>query len=281
MKINKYNNLLAYSLKNEYVDVYIIPDLGGKIAKIEYNDGFNPVFTKEYDDYTLPNEPDFAKYDTSGIDDCLPTIDLCEYNGNVLPDHGEIWFNKMTVIEEDDKHIKLSYDLKSIPITFIKEISIDKNEINISYTVRASEDTHYLWAFHGLMSLDGCMYIHEPDNTGIVQVDGDTMPLDYCNIKDYKENKTYKFYYKDKLKEGKITLEYAHHNLHYQFDHNSTPYLGVWITTGGFKGEKNIAIEPCNGYYDSLVKAIENNKVVKIAKDETHSWYVKLLIERK
>lgn len=272
---------MAYSLKNEYVDVYIIPDLGGKIAKIQYKDGFEPVFNKEYEDYKIPVSTNFAEYDTSGIDDCIPTIDKCDYNKTVLPDHGELWFNKMDVVEYDDTKIKLLYEFDTVPLVFIKEIKIENNEVIILYNVTAKDDTDYLWAFHGLMTLDGCMYIHEPKNDGIIQVDGAKMPEDHCDIKKYDDNKTYKFYYRNKLDDGKFTLEYAHHNLHYYFDADNSPYVGVWITTGGFKGERNIAIEPCNGYYDSLTKAIENKRYVNIKKNENHSWYIRLVIERK
>lgn len=50
--------------------------------------------------------------------------------------------------------------------------------------------------------------------------------------------------------------------------------MGVWLTTGGFKNEKNVAIEPCNGYYDSLEKAYENGKVDYVEGSSENKWNI-------
>ncbi len=274
-------NMLTYSLKNGYVEVYIIPELGGKISSIKYNDGFDPVFSKR-SDYIKPNDFIFSNYDTSGIDDCIPTIDECQFNGSILPDHGEVWAKKMDVIDVDYSSITLKLDLTSLNITFIKKISLIDNTVRIDYRVNSQETLPYLWAFHGLMKLEGCKKIIEPHkNMSIIQVDGFDMPIDYTNINGYTDNKTYKYYYTSKIEDGTFGLEYENHILKYKFDSNTIPYVGVWITTGGFKSEKNIAIEPTNGFYDSLIKAIENDKYTTVEANGSNKWYIEISIERK
>ena len=44
--------------------------------------------------------------------------------------------------------------------------------------------------------------------------------------------------------------------LHY--DVKKLPYLGVWITAGGFEGDYNCALEPSNGFYDGIGRAEKN-----------------------
>lgn len=39
------------------------------------------------------------------------------------------------------------------------------------------------------------------------------------------------------------------------YDTQKLPYLGCWITAGGYRGEKNCALEPSTGYYDSVETA--------------------------
>lgn len=47
--------------------------------------------------------------------------------------------------------------------------------------------------------------------------------------------------------------------LHY--DIRKLPYLGVWVTAGGFGGDHNCALEPSNGFYDGIGKAGENGRL--------------------
>lgn len=281
MEEKNFDNLSLHFLKNDVINVCLIPKLGGKIISFNYKREFDPIFSKEK--YDKPYDYNFAKYDTSGIDDCLPTIDECTIKGNnnILPDHGEVWANEMEVVSKDEKSIELRYKLKSVPLIFNKKIILENNSLMIRYRIEAVDKTPYLWAFHGLMKLEGCKKLYEPDNDGIIQVDGAELPKDYRNLSDYTENKTYKFYYKSIINHGEFMLEYDSHILKYNYDNKMLPYVGIWITSGGFKGEKNLAIEPCNGFYDSLSNAIENNKFTVIDKNQVHEWYVKLSIERK
>ena len=65
-----------------------------------------------------------------------------------------------------------------------------------------------------------------------------------------------------------------------KFDLDTVPYLGVWITTGGYKNEINLAIEPSTSYYDSLDKAIENGTAVMLKANEEFAWDIKLNLEK-
>lgn len=41
----------------------------------------------------------------------------------------------------------------------------------------------------------------------------------------------------------------------FHYDETQLPYLGFWCTAGWFRGDVNCALEPSNGYYDSVATA--------------------------
>ncbi len=64
-----------------------------------------------------------------------------------------------------------------------------------------------------------------------------------------------------------------------QYDPLVHPYLGVWITKGGFKGEYNCALEPSNGFYDSLALAYENKKIPLLKARGEDQWTIFIQIK--
>ncbi len=52
------------------------------------------------------------------------------------------------------------------------------------------------------------------------------------------------------------------------WDKDKLPYLGFWITDGGFRGDYNCALEPSTGYYDSIDIATKNGKVSYLLPNE-------------
>lgn len=60
------------------------------------------------------------------------------------------------------------------------------------------------------------------------------------------------------------------------YDETKLPYLGCFITAGGFQGDYNCALEPANGYYDSIETAIKNGKCYYLRKRETLTFSIDL-----
>lgn len=46
-----------------------------------------------------------------------------------------------------------------------------------------------------------------------------------------------------------------------KYDANKLPYLGVWITAGGYRGDYNCALEPATGFYDDVPRTIKNGTI--------------------
>ena len=149
----------AYVLENEYLIVKILKDFGGKIASIYHKElDYEVLFQPTKNSYDIPKLGDaFSKYDTSGIDEMLPTIDECYYPNSYkkLNDHGDIWAQKWRYEEDGDALIsKVRCD--SIKLDLERKIQLDQEEIKIDYKLYnpTEQELHYLWAFHGLMNFD-------------------------------------------------------------------------------------------------------------------------------
>ena len=79
-----------------------------------------------------------------------------------------------------------------------------------------------------------------------------------------------KYYVDQKVKTGFCGYRYPSQGLRctFRYDPEKLPYLGLWITAGGFRGDYNCALEPANGYYDSIPKAAESGSLCFLKKEE-------------
>jgi hypothetical protein len=57
-----------------------------------------------------------------------------------------------------------------------------------------------------------------------------------------------------------------------EWEAGALPYCGVWIDEGVLNQVSAVAIEPCSGYYDSLVAAWQNGRVAEVGPGETRTW---------
>ena len=59
------------------------------------------------------------------------------------------------------------------------------------------------------------------------------------------------------------------------------PFLGVWFDHSAFAREPVIALEPTNGYFDSLKDASDNGLVAELVPGEPLSWWIDVSVSRK
>ncbi len=53
-------------------------------------------------------------------------------------------------------------------------------------------------------------------------------------------------------------------SLTYHYPVDKIPYLGIWKTQDSYRGDYNLALEPCTGVYDGLYVAHAIRKVASI-----------------
>lgn len=311
MKITNeiYKGMEAYALENDNIKVTILKSFGGKVASIYYKkQSFEVLFQPTKNKYSVPAYDDnFEDYDTSGWDEAYPTIDKCKYpydtelKGLEMPDHGELWSIPWEYAVEGDT-LKATVTSPKFKYIFTRTITLKDNSIRAEYEVKnlGNDVFHGIWAFHCLLAcdehtrlklknVDEVMNVHDSALLGKVgkvhtypvtkTLSGGSYNLDKINP--VSVNKTEKFYVNGELKKGEagITLNKGKLLLTLNFPEEKIPYLGVWIDEGGFKGEYNCALEPTNGFYDSVELAKKYNKLEGIMPNENKVWFLDITLK--
>jgi galactose mutarotase-like enzyme len=90
-----------------------------------------------------------------------------------------------------------------------------------------------------------------------------------------------KYYCDEPVSKGHCGIYYPSNNVSYILDYDAQklPYLGVWITAGGLQGEYNCALEPSNGYYDSIGRAYENKKLPILRQGESFNFELRITLK--
>ncbi len=91
-------------------------------------------------------------------------------------------------------------------------------------------------------------------------------------------NKYEKYYVYNTISEGKCGIYYPHKNVTYllHFDKEKLPYIGFWVTEGGFRGDYNCAIEPSNGFFDSIDRARLEGKLYELKAGESLNFTISI-----
>lgn len=284
-------NLEGIQLENEYISVVILPSLGGKIASIFYKRKGVELTAQNGKDYYKTPEwgDDFSKYDVSGLDDAFPNIveAVIERNGQTYfyPDHGEIWSSSFSY-EKKDNGVLLEYQSEKFGYTYEKKVCLINNSILLEYNIRneSSQPFPCIWTFHGLMRYEENMeFIYSDDVKRFENVfDSEELgatgrryerkntKYDFERVPSKKTNTMIKFYVDGRLNRGFCGFRYPTFGVEcrYHYDAEKFPYLGVWITAGGFRGDYNCAMEPANGYYDDIRIAESNNTLYYLKKED-------------
>jgi hypothetical protein len=65
------------------------------------------------------------------------------------------------------------------------------------------------------------------------------------------------------------------------FDAAVLPYLGFWITSGGFRGDYNCAFEPSSGCYDRVSIAKANKRPDYLGPGEIKTFSLNINLKEK
>lgn len=298
----------AILMENKKIRVVILPKLGGKLVSFYLKEkDFELLFQNKESTYRQPNlKSNFVDFDASGFDDCFPTINpsIAKYNGKEVyyPDHGEIWTASFNLLEISED-ISLSYRSKILPYLYFKRISIENNYLHLHYSIenQGNEAFECIWAMHCLINchqdiklifpagitriinvLDS-KYLGEKGTIHTFPVTIDQYGQEYRldRISPPEMNKCEKYYALDEIKNGVCGVYYPIEDVLFQIHYNSSvlPYLGFWVTEGGFRGDYNCAFEPTNSFYDSLDIARKEKKLFKLMPGHPLEFSISMSLE--
>ena len=301
----KFKQRDAVKIENSSLKVIVIPELGGKIASIFRKDkNFELLFENKEEFYKTPEiYAPFDEYDAAGFDDAFPTIDKSSVivaGKNIeYPDHGEIWSAKFDY-KINDETVMLKYNSKILDYSYKKNIHLQGDRVIVEYSIENSGKAEFpcIFAMHCLINCEKDMKLLFPKGTDKVinvhksrylgevskvhnfpltsDINGKHIYLD--TILDSSAANEEKYYVLGEIKHGKCGAYYPSKDVTYNvyFDNYKLPYLGFWVTEGGFRGDYNCAMEPTNGFYDSIDTASRENKIQILKSGETLKFKIEI-----
>lgn len=306
-----YKGLSALVLENEILRLTFLPGYGFKLASLlSKKTGREWLFQSPENTLRIPEYgAPFSAYDSSGFDEVFPSIDACPYpdgpyKGLPVPDHGELWTLPWEgIASPDGKSVKAFTESKVFPYIFSRRTTLNKNEIIFEYEVENTsyEEFKFIWTPHCLLACSPATRLIVPENlTQVMTVEHSTQhlgvwgtrhsypittdihgqtidlsatePASACNCE--------KFYFTALNLAGWCAIEHTDtgETLRYDYDGKKIPYLGIWKTQGGYRGDYNIALEPCTGEFDDLYVANKLRRTAVIEPKDKFVWKLKMTV---
>lgn len=296
----RWKNLDGIRLENQTLKVIVLPAPGGKIVSVyDKKAQFELVSQHRQPDYRLPMYgADFSRYDASGLDDAFPNISPGEITVDgrryCYPDHGEIWTSVFTP-EIEGECVRLRYKSERFGYTYEKRLCLRENSLILDYDIRneREEALPCIWTFHGLVNYEEDMELLYGESVQSFRNvfpgkelgdEGEVYPrknetYNFERVPAGNSNTMVKYYADGKTGDGWCGYRYPSRRIEcrYHYDSEKLPYLGTWITAGGYRGDYNCALEPSNGYYDDVQTAEKNQSLYYLKKGEPLQF--RLMIE--
>lgn len=301
-------------LQNEYVQISVLPDFGGKISEIVHKKTGTQFLkdTPEEIDRIHPPQfgDDFVPPYAFGFDECFPNISpgtiIVDGRSIELHDHGELWSQKC-LHSYNESEIHLFYSGVNLQYNLKKVITLDKNSVVIKYILENREDAafDYIWSSHPLLDVKKGDEILLSDDINELMINwastdkfggfGDSIEwplkskngqeLNYSIVQGMDEMAALKLF-THKINRGIAGVYKRAEDLSlvFRFDTAKVPYLGLWLCYGGWPENESepdftVAIEPARGGFDCLQEAVKGNRAMKIETGDTHTWKLEISIE--
>lgn len=301
MKMTEFMGAEAVQLCSGELRCIVLPAHGGKIVSLQYvKNGFELLFQNPKGNFrTAFCGADFSQYEACGFDDAFPSIDASEVrleSGRMVsyPDHGEIWTSPFSAEVQGEK-LKLCCEGRRLPYHYEKTFELRENELFCTWHIRntGEEAFPWLWAAHFLAAYEPDMQLIFPEGTESIEYVLDTdaperagkkVPFGdgaaFCSVPK-PGVRMKKFYLAGRVREGRCGYLYPSRRMKAQFffDRDALPYLGCWITAGGYRGDKNCALEPASGYYDEIGRAEKNRACSVLSPGASVSFQMRVRLE--
>jgi galactose mutarotase-like enzyme len=302
-------------LDNGLVRAVVLPALGGKMSSLIRVASGHEFLLQPEDVGSIYRNPvpgaPFENYDTSGFDECIPTVAACPYPeaggpfaGRLLPDHGDAWSVSWNAREAEGE-IHLEMCGRSLPYVFRKRVRLEGADVTIDYELVNTSNHHlfYLWSAHPLLRTGPGARVILPPEVHRLSIEsslhdrlgrhGETcpwpLPLDRrpnekvlggapCGAQDTADK-----LFTPQLKQGFCALQKPHsmETIVFRFDPTLVPYAGLWLCNGGWppgalKKHHTVALEPSSGRSDSLSEAFARGEASRLAPGERRAWWLRI-----
>lgn len=293
-------------LENEILRVKIYPEMGGKIISFFHKGKIFEAAAQQRKSEEKSARKGFARY-AYGFDDAFPNIDEEDFvwNNRKLhyPDHGEIWNARFLERECGQNFYKMVWESEKFAYRYEKEFRLVGNSLFIHYHIvnTGVEELPAIWTWHGLMRYEEGMEILFPKGTRrcrnvledkVLGAAGTVYPCrgsvyDFSKVPAAASGRAVKYYVEPEREKEIISKYFVRCGFFYpssriycllRYDLKKLPYLGVWITAGGFFWDYNCALEPTNGFYDGVGRAAANKRLPVLAPGESMDFDLEIAL---
>jgi len=275
----------ARVLRNDYVEVVVVPALGAKIISLkDLRTGREWMWHPAAGLKLFANHPDddFSLSPLTGIDECLPTIMPCTWQDRRLPDHGEVWSAAWQVDESAWARgiLTTRVGLLVSPFEFERSLELSGNKIDFVYRLKNLSTTPepYIWALHPLLALQEGDQLELPESTHQLLADGKANWRGPLNAA-VPENDCVKTFAAP-VQEARASIINIPRGERLQLNWNARENhaLGLWLTRGAWHGHHHFAMEPTNAAANSLPEAVTLNQAGLVPSQGTTTWYLSIQV---
>ncbi len=278
-------NFKVYTLSNKEVQIAVVPELGAKIISLKNLQTGREWLWHPRNELTLFRNrlgDDFSQSPLAGIDECLPTIAPCQWQGRGLPDHGEIWSTSWSVDSAAWENVILQTTnrLKLSPFLLQRSVALEGSAVRLNYQLDnvGNSDEAYLWALHPLIRLQAGDRLDLPSSTRLL-LNGEEWLGD---LDRGAPHGTCSKLFASPISEGLAAVqnEMTGDRLEFQWNPSENNTLGLWHSRGGWHGHHQFAIEPSNGEPDSLALAGPKKRCSILQAGASAQWQIALKVGR-
>lgn len=266
----------AVGLASGSVEVWIVPELGARIVSLRnLRTGREWCWHRPESHWLWRNQPGdpFATSTHAGIDECFPTVGACTHAGRALPDHGDVWAREWKLESSRDDEIVCAVDGPDGAYRFQRSVSLADAELRLDYRVENRKDAplDFLWSLHPLLAIQPNDRIELGSEVTRVDV-GYPQPADARDSSwSWPEESGARLdhlelpastpgcakIFAGPLRSGHAALvnSTTEDRLEFAWEIASQPWVGVWLTRGGYQNWHHLAIEPTNAPTDALADA--------------------------
>jgi hypothetical protein len=281
-------------LENEVLRIEVWPRLGGKVSSVlDKADGFELLFNYPAE---IPTVPYYGKsYDSTwyaGWDECFPAVGAGPYVGHPydhipIPDHGEVYSIPVTTAVPSANGITTVWNGLRFGYRLTRKLTLTSTGLSAAYTVtnHAPFEFRYVWAQHALFSMESEVELDLPGASSMrwSHTVGDDIqkPFDWPVLDgehDFSKPSrlrtgAWKVFGLDPIASAAV-LRYPQRkrSLSISYSGASPAYWGVWINSGAWNHQRQLAVEPTTGRFDQLDRSVSDGSAGRIDPGATQEW---------
>ena len=297
------------TMDNRTVRVRFLPELGAKMTSLVRIASGHEFLLQPQRPLRRPKYGDpFEAFDTSGFDECLPTVSACrDPSGQLLPDHGELWSVPWHARVSGER-LHLSASGRVLPYHLTKAIRLESQDVVIDYELvnDSASDMKFLWSAHPLLAVDPGSRIVLPAEVKEVLINyslhdrlgkfgnrcrwpvaGTHRGSERLDILAPPTAGLADKVFTARLTDGSCSFAKpsSGESISFRFDPMKVPYIGLWTCQGGWPdpahgGHYTVALEPCSGRPDSLCEAITRGENDLLRPRATKNWTLRLRVQQ-